>query len=126
MLRLDHQGLERLREEAGASLGGAGVHLEVDLLRIHPGLEQLRRDSKRPRAGIAEAEPTGIGENGDVEPAGRLLRDGPRVRQRQFEDQLAGGRRVGVEVARAGRQQAHTHMVVHTGDGDAAVPHRLP
>ena len=66
---LDDQGLQRLGEEPRAALGRAGVDLEIDLLGIHAGLEQLGGDPERPRPRVAEAEAAGVGQDGHVESA---------------------------------------------------------
>ena len=54
-------------KQPGPALGRAGVDLEVDLLGVDAGLEQLGGDAQRARAGVAEAEAAGVGEDRDVE-----------------------------------------------------------
>ena len=50
-------------KQPGPSLGGAGIDLEIDLLGIDPGLEQLGGDPQGPGPGVAEAEAAGIGQD---------------------------------------------------------------
>ncbi len=124
-LRLDDERLERLGEEPRTALGGTRVDLEVDLLGVDARLEQLGGHPERPRPGIAEAEPAGIGEDADVESPRRLPAQGPSVGQGDLEDQLGGRCGAGVEIAGPVREEAGAHVVIDTCRGHAAIPDRL-